>query len=496
MATLATEGVRGFKIALEDMAATSAQVDAIIQRTLQGGPAATGQTPQGQAPRASAPGVATGTEQTAARAKQALTLFDELKTKLGQINTQAGVTPTLVNKTREAMKQLQDTAENVRKLFPGEAPAEVTAGLRDVERQYKALQDQEEAGRSARRAGTQASRQEAREERQAEREAEQLAAERRQQAHARGQLVLQQIDHLAELAAAQEREREELTLTEDAYEQLTLVRALEAAGISTQAGSYGELLLKRRDELQVLRESAKVREELKKYEEQQISTLERLTKTTDQLRYAETRRLFERAQIAEDDPRLVAAMERDIDISLRESLKAPLESFDKAKDATTDFSTFFADTILNATDIAKRGFAGFADSVIQSLQRIALQQFIRPALEQFIGAGLQSLSFLGGGTASAGEAASAVAGFASRFGDGALPRQHGGPVEAGQPYVVGERGRELFVPRQSGTIVPGAMASPTVIVNISTPDASSFLRSRGEVQQSMARAVQAAMRFA
>ena len=36
----------------------------------------------------------------------------------------------------------------------------------------------------------------------------------------------------------------------------------------------------------------------------------------------------------------------------------------------------------------------------------------------------------------------------------------GGPVSAGSPYVVGEKGPELFVPRSSGSIVPnGAMGS-------------------------------------
>ena len=27
-------------------------------------------------------------------------------------------------------------------------------------------------------------------------------------------------------------------------------------------------------------------------------------------------------------------------------------------------------------------------------------------------------------------------------------------VSAGQPYIVGERGRELFIPNQSGTMIP------------------------------------------
>lgn len=47
-------------------------------------------------------------------------------------------------------------------------------------------------------------------------------------------------------------------------------------------------------------------------------------------------------------------------------------------------------------------------------------------------------------------------------------RASGGPVRAGQPYTVGEEGVELFVPRQSGSIIPNNKLSGTVnfIVNI------------------------------
>lgn len=38
-------------------------------------------------------------------------------------------------------------------------------------------------------------------------------------------------------------------------------------------------------------------------------------------------------------------------------------------------------------------------------------------------------------------------------------RARGGPVEAGETYMVGEGGPELFVPRQAGTIVPGGTSS-------------------------------------
>lgn len=60
---------------------------------------------------------------------------------------------------------------------------------------------------------------------------------------------------------------------------------------------------------------------------------------------------------------------------------------------------------------------------------------------------------------------------------GGLFRANGGPVKAGQPYIVGERQPELFVPNRSGTILPSvpSMASGgdsiTNIVNVSV-DAS------------------------
>lgn len=41
-------------------------------------------------------------------------------------------------------------------------------------------------------------------------------------------------------------------------------------------------------------------------------------------------------------------------------------------------------------------------------------------------------------------------------------RASGGPVETGRPYLVGERGPELFVPRMGGTIVPNAAMAGNV----------------------------------
>ena len=55
-------------------------------------------------------------------------------------------------------------------------------------------------------------------------------------------------------------------------------------------------------------------------------------------------------------------------------------------------------------------------------------------------------------------------------------REHGGAVSRGKPYMVGEAGREMFVPNQSGNIVPNDQLGRAVNVNfnINTVDARGF----------------------
>ena len=62
----------------------------------------------------------------------------------------------------------------------------------------------------------------------------------------------------------------------------------------------------------------------------------------------------------------------------------------------------------------------------------------------------------------------------------------GGPAKAGQPYIVGEEGPELFIPRNSGTVIPNdktmdimgaggpGMRGGQTIINISAVDTQSF----------------------
>lgn len=120
------------------------------------------------------------------------------------------------------------------------------------------------------------------------------------------------------------------------------------------------------------------------------------------------------------------------------------------KQAVEGFGRSFADTMIQS----EGRFRGFANSVVQQLGRIAIARLTDPLFASFgdwIGKTLSS-AFPG--------------------------RAAGGPVTAGQPYVIGERGPELFVPGRSGTVVPndqlggGGSVSVAPVYNIDARGAS------------------------
>jgi len=86
--------------------------------------------------------------------------------------------------------------------------------------------------------------------------------------------------------------------------------------------------------------------------------------------------------------------------------------------------------LINGTMNASNAFKSMANSIINDLIRIAVQKSITGP----IAASLDTL-FSGGGKAI------------------------GGSVQANKPYMVGERGAEMFVPNQSGSIIPSNQLS-------------------------------------
>ncbi len=145
----------------------------------------------------------------------------------------------------------------------------------------------------------------------------------------------------------------------------------------------------------------------------------------------------------------------------------------------------------------KFAFKDFARSVIQELIAIQLRMQMMQ-LFRFIFSGIGPMS------TSMGPSPAAEA-LPSGFNQYLSPRAEGGPVSSGSPYMVGERGPELFVPNRTGAIVPnnqlaGMMSGQTVnyngpvIQNMSAIDTQSGLEFLVRNKQAVWAANQSAQR--
>jgi phage-related minor tail protein len=97
----------------------------------------------------------------------------------------------------------------------------------------------------------------------------------------------------------------------------------------------------------------------------------------------------------------------------------------------------------------KFSFKDLTKSIIQDLIAIQLKA---QAMQMFSGAGGFFSSLFSGGASSGTDFLSASAGQGGSF--GTLAFADGGSPPVGVPSLVGERGAELFIPKQAGTIVP------------------------------------------
>jgi len=75
-------------------------------------------------------------------------------------------------------------------------------------------------------------------------------------------------------------------------------------------------------------------------------------------------------------------------------------------------------------------------------------------------------------------------------------RATGGNVSQGTPYIVGERGPELFTPSASGYIAPNNAVSTSkpinIVMNINAADAGSFQRSESQIINQISKAMRRA----
>ncbi len=149
---------------------------------------------------------------------------------------------------------------------------------------------------------------------------------------------------------------------------------------------------------------------------------------------AQNAKIAEAARQVRDLTEATAALKRQMDI---------IQSFAQT------FSSSLERAFTSWMDGAWKGWQDFFHNLSKQLATLALRTAILQPL--FGGGGVQQGGIFGRaimsllGTGSGGWQTSVIP-----------ARAGGGDVSAGQPYMVGERGRELFVPSRSGTVIPNS----------------------------------------
>lgn len=117
-------------------------------------------------------------------------------------------------------------------------------------------------------------------------------------------------------------------------------------------------------------------------------------------------------------------------------------------------------------------FKNVANSIISDLVRIAIQQSVIQPLANSLFGGSGGGGIFGSILGAASSAFGGAGGVKST--GNILGRASGGPVNAGQPYIVGERRPELFVPNISGRIVPNiaGMGGQAINLTVNAPGAT------------------------
>lgn len=254
-------------------------------------------------------------------------------------------------------------------------------------------------------------------------------------------------DNAKEIASAYQQISDEVFKLVNGERELAIFQFARKGASVEEIALYTEQL----DKLAQLKEAQKANEEeAKQYAEQdKLNRQSRndLLEKGKQL-YDETRTPLEKLNIAEAELlRLLELGIIDFDVYSRAVMQAN-DAMDKlAKDGEDQFADLesairgwgneFTNIMANAVMTGKLSFKDLANSVISDLLRMSIQATItKPLLDLGMG-------FLG--IQPAGK------------------RALGGPVTSGQPYLVGEQGPEIFLPANSGTIIPNGQSGGVVV---------------------------------
>ena len=143
-----------------------------------------------------------------------------------------------------------------------------------------------------------------------------------------------------------------------------------------------------------------------------------------------------------------------------------MEAFNSGAGPLEIFYSTIEGAILGIGEGIRTLLLGLVDLIVPERFREDVKSFVNGAIDMVLDVIKSAFDFLKSGAAFLDDLGGKILGFFG-FGDGddAEGRYMGGPVAAGTPYIVGERGPELFVPGAAGGIVPGMGGGMTMVVN-------------------------------
>lgn len=179
---------------------------------------------------------------------------------------------------------------------------------------------------------------------------------------------------------------------------------------------------------------------------------ERLIQSNENAQERYTRRLENLGRLVERSERIGRpipdeTISREVDAALEE-LERSQQRVQVATERTNDtvrelgltFSSAFEDAVVKGEKLSK-----VMQGLLKDITRVIARKTITEPLGNAVSAGLTGIG-AGSWFDSIG---SAISG---------LFRADGGPVGAGQPYIVGERGPEWFVPNRAGIVLPNGIS--------------------------------------
>tara|TARA_R100001015_G_C4634002_1_gene199742 strand:- start:3999 stop:5825 length:1827 start_codon:yes stop_codon:yes gene_type:complete len=252
------------------------------------------------------------------------------------------------------------------------------------------------------------------------------------------------------------------------------LNAIPFVAVATGIGAIVTQLIKQK------KEQDKVTEAIKKGELAQLRALEAdigikmakeiatINKSNDKrtIKAAERRLALLRETIKPIKERLDLAIQENAELEkankLEEERKKKIEESKKKaeelKKKFTEIGEEIEDNIKDNLKEAIKGAQSFGDALNNVLNKIK-DKLLDLALDELF------KNFQRGFNKEEGDKGG-VGGIIGSIIGGIFNRENGGPVKAGQPYIVGERQPELFIPNRSGTIIPSVTSGGDSITNI------------------------------